>query len=210
MTISNFTDTVSLLKTAVLTDEGFKRIQSRTAQNALKAAKELLEWCSSRENGLALDGFASDLFEKILKADSSSSQQRKREQIWRAFHTLRTSSSYVAKWVKFLEKSTSLPPCPIFYQFVSGTALTKARFVVSESRATASTQTLSYEEENALRYAAGYIPRALRRKLVRSSHDLKEELILCLLVDEEDLSSDIGQNSSIKVDSSMSVMTLTE
>ena len=72
--------------------------------------------------------------------------------------------------------------------------------MVSESRATASTQTL---EENALRYAAGYIPRALRQKLVRSSHDLKEELILCLedlLVDEEDLSSDLSEDWTKLID----------
>ena len=61
--------------------------------------------------------------------------------------------------------------------------------MVVELSTTTSTQQFSYEEENALRYAAGYIPRALRRKLERSSHHLKEELILCLeeLVMERDL-----------------------
>ena len=51
-----------------------------------------------------------------------------------------------------------------------------------------SQQRLSYEEQNALRYAAGYIPRALRKRLERSGHPLKEELILCLLdlTDDDD------------------------
>ena len=40
---------------------------------------------------------------------------------------------------------------------------------------------ITTQEMNALRYAAGYIPRALQKKLRRSTHPLKEELQLCLL-----------------------------
>ena len=40
-------------------------------------------------------------------------------------------------------------------------------------------QCLTYEEKNALYYAAGYIPRALRKQLERSKHEFKK-LILCL------------------------------
>lgn len=40
---------------------------------------------------------------------------------------------------------------------------------------------LTFEELNALRYAAGYVPRALRKKLAKSAHPLKDQLILCLL-----------------------------
>ena len=32
---------------------------------------------------------------------------------------------------------------------------------------------LTYEEVNALRYSAGYVPRALRKKLEHGSHPLK-------------------------------------
>ena len=39
---------------------------------------------------------------------------------------------------------------------------------------------LTYEERNALQYAAGYIPIALTKKLKHSSHHLKEKLVLCL------------------------------
>ena len=52
---------------------------------------------------------------------------------------------------------------------------------------------LSYEEQNALRYAAGYIPRALTKKLRTSSHPLKDQLTLCLIDltdDADDISSD--------------------
>ena len=39
---------------------------------------------------------------------------------------------------------------------------------------------LTYEEKNALCYAAGYIPRALCKRLQHSTHKLKEDLIICL------------------------------
>ena len=44
---------------------------------------------------------------------------------------------------------------------------------------------LDYEEVNALRYTAGYVIRALRKKIDRSAHPLMEELILCLVEMEE-------------------------
>ena len=181
----SFIDAVTLLKaavSAVLDDDGFTRIQSLPAQNARKSATELLQWCGNPENHGVLRVFAADLlhlFEQVLKTRSTiKSQQKKRENIWRAFHNLRTSKSYVAKWVQFLQRSTSLSPCPIFYQFVSDRAfkeLMKAHFIVEQSPANVCIQELSYGEENALRYAAGYIPRALRRKLERSSHPLKRK-----------------------------------
>ena len=40
---------------------------------------------------------------------------------------------------------------------------------------------LNIYEANTLRYAAGYIPRALRKKIQKSAEPLKDQLILCLL-----------------------------
>ena len=40
---------------------------------------------------------------------------------------------------------------------------------------------ISRQEANALRYAAGYVPRALCKKLRKSANPLKEQLLLCLL-----------------------------
>ena len=51
-----------------------------------------------------------------------------------------------------------------------------------------SIQCLTYEETNALRYAAGYIPQVLKKKLSKSFHSLKEDVQLCLfdLLDDGD------------------------
>ena len=40
---------------------------------------------------------------------------------------------------------------------------------------------LTYEEQNALRYTAGYVIKSLSGKLKRSAHPLKEEKVCCLL-----------------------------
>ena len=50
-----------------------------------------------------------------------------------------------------------------------------------------------YEENNALRYTAGYIPKALEKQLKRSAHPLKEKLITRL---EELVLSDLTQDFS--------------
>ena len=48
---------------------------------------------------------------------------------------------------------------------------------------------LTYEEQNALRYAVGYIPRALKNKINRT-HKPDKEMLLCLteLAEDEDKS----------------------
>ena len=40
---------------------------------------------------------------------------------------------------------------------------------------------MNRNERNVLRYVAGYVCRKLRTKIERENHDLKEELILCLM-----------------------------
>ena len=42
-------------------------------------------------------------------------------------------------------------------------------------------------ETNAVRYAAGYIPRSLKKKLIKSTNPLKDDLQLCLmqLIDDD-------------------------
>ena len=77
--------------------------------------------------------------------------------------------------------------------------LLKIRYPVSRPTASGtSAMSLTVEEENALRYAAGYIPFALQKKLKKSQHTLKEEFIICLteLCHEEVECTDISSYSA--------------
>ena len=74
-------------------------------------------------------------------------------------------------------------PHPILYQYITDCLfkeLIREHFPAASPSVTVRQEALTYEK-NTVDYAAGYIPRALRSKLERSSHPLKEELILCML-----------------------------
>ena len=49
------------------------------------------------------------------------------------------------------------------------------------------TSTLTFEEENAIRYAAGYVFCAVKKKIIKSSYDLKEQLVDMLLQSDDDV-----------------------
>ena len=75
---------------------------------------------------------------------------------------------------------------PIFCQYVGHHVfqqLIKLQYPLTEPSEAAKTRrsALTYDEINALRYAAGYVPRVLKKKLLKLAHPLKEDLQLCLL-----------------------------
>jgi len=82
---------------------------------------------------------------------------------------------------KELQKSSHCNCKPIFYQFIITQEMIKEKFPIVTTLTAIEKPSLTYEEVNAIQYSAGYIPRALQKKLKNSGHKLKEELILCLL-----------------------------
>ena len=74
---------------------------------------------------------------------------------------------------------------PIFFQYISDflfKELVKQRHPLLPDSKDSPQQLpqLDYEEENAVRYAAGYVVKHLRKKIERSSNKLKENLFVCL------------------------------
>ena len=73
----------------------------------------------------------------------------------------------------FLTDSISASPNPIFYQYMTECILKakiKTMFSITAHSVNDQLGTLSYQEKYALRYAAGYIPRAIRKKIGKSSN----------------------------------------
>ena len=100
-----------------------------------------------------------------------------------------------------MQEGTTTDPDPTFYRYVVGEIfdeMLKQHCPIVQPTSTSGVTSqeelsLSYEEQNALRYAAGYIPRALTKKLRTSAHPLKDQLTLCLIDltdDADDISSD--------------------
>ncbi len=103
-----------------------------------------------------------------------------------------------AGWTSFLSQSISVKACPIFYQYVTDIVfkMIKKRYRIMPVQSGAEESSLTYEEIKALRYAAGYVPRAVGKKLRKSTHPLRAELTLCImdLVDEADDVEDQSQD----------------
>ncbi len=97
--------------------------------------------------------------------------QRRRELMWEHLFKMRSSAAFKAKWSDFLSKSINVDPWLIFYQSIVDSAfnaLIKRHFQFDWSEDQSQEVSLDCEEKNTLRYTAGYITRALVRKLKRS------------------------------------------
>ena len=170
----------------ILNDEDFK-INSPKAKCAIETAQSLMSWSSREENVKELATFAEmlvgELKECFVCPPRVKSAHSKREVMWKAYHKLTTSQPFAEVWNSFVSKSISLASCPIFYQYVTERIfdqLIKEKFPISISACTETIASLSYIEKNALRYAAGYIPRSLCKKMKKSSDPDKLELLLCI------------------------------
>ena len=88
-------------------------------------------------------------------------------------------------WKSFLGQNLGTQGHPIFWQRVGDAILkmlVKRSFpVIRQEAAVEGIPTINHQEMNALRYAAGYVPRALKKKLIKSANPLKHQLLLCLL-----------------------------
>ena len=168
---------------AVLTDDSFKLPFCR-ASSVLKTAKHLANWIPNHHDEVSF-------FEKNLIASLSGCMQgtlsakKGRERMWSLYHSLRTSDDYVGEWCTFLQRSGASEMSSIFYQYVGDymfKQLIKLHHPlhVSEFKGT-DHSTPTYEEKNAIRYAAGYVPRSLKKKILKSAHPLKEDIQLCIL-----------------------------
>ena len=81
-------------------------------------------------------------------------------------------------------------------------AVLKSSFPIEQRAPIARERSLSYEEKNALQYAAGFVPLSLRKKLARSAHPLKKkQLILCLRdMTEDDHTPDCSEDWTNLID----------
>ena len=114
--------------------------------------------------------------------------------MWSSFHSVRTSAEYCKLWKEFLRESTGDDTTPsIFYQRLTDMLFGRLLKYLHADAVPRKTQgaapKLNFEEVNGLRYAAGYIPRALKKKITKSQHKIKDDLLLCLqeLLQEEDV-----------------------
>lgn len=150
-----------------------------------------------------LDIFTNSIASLLETAFSpgGSTFKAKREKMWGTFHRIRCDEEYRGIWQDMMKKSVGCNASPIFYQYVTDKLFRKliiTRFPVQGSGSDSSSKSteLSYEEDNALRYVAGYVCRAVRKQLKREK--ASEELFLSLdeLIDDtEHTANEIVEDS---------------
>ena len=125
-----------------------------------------------------MDVFSNAVVEELNKAFSCTAarQQMRREKMWGLFHSIRTSSSYIGLWVElfkqFAGKEPLQPSYQHMYQHVTDIILEelirrKFPVVPAHNPPTCPDETseLGYEDGNATKYIAGYVCRALKKKV---------------------------------------------
>lgn len=189
---------------AVLRDDCFQ-VPSPDAAASLKAATTMLKW-----NILHPSEFSSfatqlvSLLKSCFQASNSRSMRVKSESIWGHYHIMRTSTAYKVLWKNALE-STGCSLLPAFYQYVTNEIfkqLYKQEFSFSSDASDTELPPLTKEEENALRYVAGYICRKVRKKIESSKMSGRGDMLLCLssLNGDEDEKEEEGEEWTNMID----------
>ena len=184
----------------VLEDKGVK-VESAVAIKARDVAAKLMEWSRKRENEAAIAKFSDELIAKLQEVFvgtvRSTGSIIDRDKLWKHFFKIRSAADYREKWDDFLHPiSGETSSCALFYQHVTEIifkSLIRSHFQISSASSTY-TATINEHEKNALRYAAGYVCCHIRSKIEKSSHALKEELLLSLMamVKGKGCTGDIG------------------
>ena len=110
-------------------------------------------------------------------------------------------------------QQSNIQATPIFYQSITDRLFQRriefhfpipsSPQAIREDEAEESTRTLTYEEENAIRYAAGYVLRAVKKKTMKSSSAQKDQLVEAIdiiLRNDNDIEEDASSNWITVVD----------
>uniref|UniRef100_A0A1X7U672 Uncharacterized protein n=1 Tax=Amphimedon queenslandica TaxID=400682 RepID=A0A1X7U672_AMPQE len=169
---------------AILKDKGFT-LPSEKAQRAKLCSERLLEWME--DNKQASEDFS---FKLIVSLKSCCHHSRKvkprthRQRMWKNYYKYCCSNDLKSAWDTFLKASIGFNACPVFFLFVTKVTMNevikKYFFIPNGECFQQEVASLGYEEVNALRYSSGYVIHSLLKKVKRSNHPKKEELILCL------------------------------
>ena len=171
-------------------------LPSRNAAEVVKLGKELAAWLKSPLNSTGAEVFSNSLAQQLAKCipltSTSTAQpldQRGREAIWSSYQRLRCSQEYTAVWQAFFRNLGIVEAHPLFWQTVGDGMLAqiiKKKFpLLSAAAPQDSTEgstrpSLTLREMNALRYAAGYVPRAVFKKLNLHPSAVNTRLQKCL------------------------------
>ena len=165
----------------VLNDEGFK-VPSPRAVETLSVAKELMTWCQDEAHKKEFTLFAQWLVFTLRTCFivPGKASKLRCEKMWEQYHKLQVSKPFKEEWGIFFHKSLCRCALPTLFQSVSHSIFKKLlelELMVDSNDTGAAAWPITWEEENALRYVAGYVCRKVQNKIAMSSLKDKEEMI---------------------------------
>lgn len=175
----------------MLEDPAFK-LDTARVREAVAVAEKVRTWMSSNETEARF--FEKQLANHMEKCFLGGvSKTSTREKVWGHYHKLRCSDAYKSFWKTLL----TIIGCetvddPIFYQHISHhifkNALKDAFPLPSSTHE--DTPSLSYDEENIIRYVAGYVCNKLFKKLKKSVQNYDLTYGIQDMVEEDDCDID--------------------
>lgn len=187
---SLFTDCV---KTGILDSTVSSPIVNSNRELA-KLILDKLNSLTAEKSEDALRAFAIELIAQLSCFTSLEAAGHHKAINWGQYHKYRSSPLFREMWIKFLSDITGKIPYPTFYQSITHEIIKSliekryqrsTRSTLTKSSETTATETaqddlvFSVEEQNALRYACGYIIRKVRYSLDKVKG--KEDMISCLI-----------------------------
>ena len=134
---------------AVINDKGFQ-LPTQPAKNARETASKLIALSQTTESQATFSAFAERLFTllgPVFATRPNKSLKIQREQMWGAYHLLRTSPTFIQRWTSFMSSTIGdLHQDPILIQYITD------QFFHRLIRCQYSLAALTYEERNALHY----------------------------------------------------------
>ena len=181
---------------AVLSDKRFQ-FPSPQAIRARNLACSIVTWSKNPANQDSLSLMSDYITTSLTPCMITTVKTKKLKtgKMWGLYHLLRNSDDFKKRWIAFIKTATEFDSStanhPALYQFVTHEmmkSLIKKRYH-SRSATTADTGStcahsspsmLSFEEQNALRYIAGYVLRKICKNVQESLHPEKEGLATCI------------------------------
>ena len=138
---------------------------TESGEKILKLCEVFLQVISDVRNSTNVISFSNWICTELTAiVKCASVKTLNRDKLWSAFHQLRSSEKFRKKWEEFLTWC-KMPTCPLFYQHFTAKLLEHIKHqipTVSETSCESQPSELTYEEQNAVRYVAGYVIKSVR------------------------------------------------
>ena len=154
---------------AVQNDEIMGMGSERTQQFVEDIQILVRKLASPTDSDIAFLDWLYESLKKVLGED-----RLHKKELWTKFHVLRSTEDFSKRWVDYL-KENGIQSKAVFIQTLSSEVFEQ---IINDKTTTESTHseidaaTLTFEEENAIRYMAGYVVHKLQKKLQKEKVEM--------------------------------------